>query len=199
MTTELSAPASAARTDRRALIKGALTMSALALAMKPKPSLASVKIEARDDRALLALGRRLDAMWPELKHLDEVVSKLSWAAMEEVERRLGATIGNLTTPEQHAALMPTWKTVNAEYGADVANDARTAAFDKADKIHAQIMTTPAHTLAGVAAKARASAMLSFPHYWDEPAEELDWDKRMVRQLIEATCAAAGRDLPVFAG
>jgi hypothetical protein len=57
-----------------------------------------------------------------------------------------------------------------------------------------IMTTPARTIVGLGIKARHAAYVVSEH-WDAPIEQIDWDARAVRLLIEAVCKAAGVRLP----
>jgi hypothetical protein len=48
---------------------------------------------------------------------------------------------------------------------------------------------------GFAIHARAAAMMALSQLWDEPMSDLDWDKQLVRELIEGLCAAAAVRLP----
>jgi hypothetical protein len=63
-----------------------------------------------------------------------------------------------------------------------------------EPIELAIMTTPAKTIVGLGIKARHAAFVVSEH-WDEPIEQIDWDARAVRLLIEAICKAAGVRLP----
>ncbi|MDU0960329.1 MAG: hypothetical protein E6614_01260 [Bradyrhizobium sp.] len=56
-------------------------------------------------------------------------------------------------------------------------------------IEQAIMATPARTLAGLGVKARHAAYVNSEH-WDAPIDEIDWDARAVRSLIEAVCDVA---------
>jgi hypothetical protein len=56
------------------------------------------------------------------------------------------------------------------------------------------MATPARTIVGLGVKARHAAYVVSEH-WDSPIEQIDWDARAVRLLIEAICKAAGVRLP----
>ena len=55
-----------------------------------------------------------------------------------------------------------------------------------DPIERAIMETPACTLAGLGVK--AANVLS--QYWETPIDQIDWDARAVRLLIEAVCDVA---------
>jgi hypothetical protein len=61
-------------------------------------------------------------------------------------------------------------------------------------IEQAIMATPARTITGLGIKARHAAYV-VSEYWDAPIEQIDWDARAVRLLIEAVCRAAGVPLP----
>jgi hypothetical protein len=53
-------------------------------------------------------------------------------------------------------------------------------------IERAIMQTPACTIAGLGVKARHAAYV-VSEYWEVPLEQIDWDARVIRLLIEAVC------------
>ncbi|WP_316159293.1 hypothetical protein [Bradyrhizobium sp. SZCCHNRI3042] len=53
-------------------------------------------------------------------------------------------------------------------------------------IEQAIMGTPARTIAGLGVKARYAAYV-VSEYWNAPIDQIDWDARAVRSLIEAVC------------
>ncbi|WP_316162435.1 hypothetical protein [Bradyrhizobium sp. SZCCHNRI20481] len=59
-----------------------------------------------------------------------------------------------------------------------------------------IMTTPAQTIVGLGIKARHAAYVVSEH-WDVPIDQMEWDARAVRLLIEAICKLAGVPLPLL--
>ncbi|WP_316201577.1 MULTISPECIES: hypothetical protein [unclassified Bradyrhizobium] len=61
-------------------------------------------------------------------------------------------------------------------------------------IERAIMTTPARTIKGLGVKARHAAYV-MSHYWEEPIEQIDWDARAMRLLIEAVCGLAKVPVP----
>ena len=61
-------------------------------------------------------------------------------------------------------------------------------------IELTILTTPARTIADLAVKARHAAYV-MSEYWEAPINQLDWDARTARLLIEAVCNFAGMPLP----
>ena len=48
------------------------------------------------------------------------------------------------------------------------------------------MQTPAYTAGGLGVKARHAAYV-VSQYWESPVDQLDWDARVIRLLIEAIC------------
>jgi hypothetical protein len=61
-------------------------------------------------------------------------------------------------------------------------------------IEQAIMATPARTIRGLGVKARHAAYV-MSHYWEAPIEQIDWDARAMRLLIEAICGLADVPLP----
>ena len=61
-------------------------------------------------------------------------------------------------------------------------------------IELTILTTPARTIADLGVKARHAAYV-MSEYWEAPINQLDWDARTARLLIEAVCSFAGTPLP----
>ena len=56
-------------------------------------------------------------------------------------------------------------------------------------IERAIMATPARTIAGLGVKARHAAYV-MSQYWEEPVDQIDWEAKSVRLLIEAICDVA---------
>ncbi|WP_315767100.1 MULTISPECIES: hypothetical protein [unclassified Bradyrhizobium] len=61
-------------------------------------------------------------------------------------------------------------------------------------IELSILATPARTTADLGVKARHAAYV-VSEYWEAPVEQLDWDARTIRLLIEAICSFTGTRLP----
>jgi hypothetical protein len=61
-------------------------------------------------------------------------------------------------------------------------------------IERAIMATPARTITGLGVKARHAAY-AMSHYWEAPIDQIDWDARTMRLLIEAACGLANVPLP----
>jgi len=58
-----------------------------------------------------------------------------------------------------------------------------------EPIEQAIMAIPARTIVGLGVKARHAAYV-IPEHWDAPIDQIDWDARAVRSLIEAVCDVA---------
>jgi len=67
-----------------------------------------------------------------------------------------------------------------------------------EPIEYAIMTMPACTPAGLGVKARHAAYV-MSEYWSGSIDQIDWDARAVRLLIEAVCTAANVPLPFLDG
>ena len=61
-------------------------------------------------------------------------------------------------------------------------------------IEQAIMETPAYTITGLSVKARHVAHVLSP-YWEGPLDQIDWEGRAVRLLVEAICSVA-REYPL---
>jgi hypothetical protein len=56
-------------------------------------------------------------------------------------------------------------------------------------IEQAIMETPAYTITGLSVKARHVAHV-LSEYWEVPLDQIDWEGRAVRLLVEAICSVA---------
>jgi hypothetical protein len=70
-----------------------------------------------------------------------------------------------------------------------------AALARLEPVEYAIMTLPACTPAGLGVKARHAAHV-MSEYWNGSIDQIDWDARAVRLLIEAVCKAANVPLPL---
>jgi hypothetical protein len=155
-------------------------------------------IDGEPDHELLALSAQIDALWPELQATQEASLAAAHAADEEISRRLGfdsRTRGGFLTPEECSKASEMMKLVWGELRTDDVHRKCSEVWARADGVHQRILDTPASTVTGFAVKARVAAMLVTSQLWDEPKQNLDWDKSVIRDLIEALCAGAGMPLP----
>jgi hypothetical protein len=77
-------------------------------------------------------------------------------------------------------------------------DTQEAITNAIDPIARRIFALPAVTPAGFAVKARAAAY-EHAELWDDEFDDLDWEDKFVRSLIEGTLAMAGAELPLEEG
>jgi len=70
-----------------------------------------------------------------------------------------------------------------------------AVLARLDPIERAIMETPAHTIKGLSVKARHLAYV-LSEYWEAPIDEIEWQGRAVRLLIEAICDVAHAPLHI---
>jgi hypothetical protein len=81
-----------------------------------------------------------------------------------------------------------------ETGSDKANEKLKPVDDQLSDLASKIMDTPAHTAAGLRARVALVAD-AYSDLWDEPFDDLDWEKKVLRRLIEAICSLGGFALP----
>jgi hypothetical protein len=113
-----------------------------------------------------------------------------------VHRRLGFCFGRGLTRDQAEKAWEMTVIVRSELGTEDVVEREHAHWRRVDQVHLAIMAASPRTLIGVAVQARAAAMLVHSEFWDQPKQDLDWEKMVIRNLIESVCAAAGVALPV---
>jgi hypothetical protein len=69
-----------------------------------------------------------------------------------------------------------------------------AMLGRLEPVERAIMAIPARTIAGLGVKARHAAYV-MSEFWDAPIDQIDWDARVVRLLIEAVCESSSVSLP----
>jgi hypothetical protein len=125
--------------------------------------------ESDPDAALVALGRKFEALSAELAVLQrEEVDGFSPVAPRG-ERFKG-----------EAMISPSVERIEA-------------VLRLLDPIERAIIAIPAATVVGLGVKARHAAHV-LSYYWTDTPERLDWHARTVRLLIESTCTVAGVSL-----
>jgi hypothetical protein len=81
-----------------------------------------------------------------------------------------------------------------EYSEEVHTRQLETILARLDPIERAIMAIPARTIAGLGVKARHAAYV-VSQYWEEPVDQIDWEAKAVRLLIEAVCEVARMPLP----
>ncbi|MGJ4973251.1 hypothetical protein ACQR1N_32835 [Bradyrhizobium sp. HKCCYLRH1073] len=122
------------------------------------------------DAALIALGQQFNAISTELLALERLRGN------QEAAQHSGQTLNGETACDEIAVRQIEM------------------ILTRLDPIERAIMQTPACTIAGLGVKARHAAYAT-SQYWEGPVEQIDWDARAVRLLIEAVCSVARTALP----
>ena len=125
-----------------------------------------------DDDSLLTLEMQLDDLIRELLTAQKVSGELCIS----FDRR------SLPSDGLHAGAEAT-----SDY--DVRTKEVEAILARLYPIEQAIMATPAHTVVGLGVKARHAAYV-MSQYWEESIDQIDWEARAVRLLIEAVCDVA---------
>ena len=117
-------------------------------------------------------------------------SAMNMATYDLLRRRFGS-LDSLSKETFHAEALK----AEAETGADIVNEKYEPLQAQIFDIREKIARLPARTLAGLRAKAVLAINV---HYdlWESPAEDLDWDKKVTRALIEAVCTVTDLDVPL---
>jgi hypothetical protein len=136
-----------------------------------------------DDAELLALGAALDKLY--LRHAE--ASAADWALVEEADRRMAPHLARYDLDRS----VDLWELTKATW-TEVGRDGREVhqITDAMDAPVDRVMQLPAHTVEGLAVKARAAAFYC-SHFWEDD----DFDKRIICSFVESFLALAGRSLP----
>jgi hypothetical protein len=99
--------------------------------------------------------------------------------------------GKLFTSSDQRPLVPNNLQAGAEAGSDQETGTKQveAILARLYPVEQAIMATPARTIAGLGVKARHAAYVMSQH-WGEPVDQIDWEAKAVRLLIEAVCEVA---------
>jgi hypothetical protein len=89
---------------------------------------------------------------------------------------------------------PRSELLRLEYSEEVRTKQVETILARLDPIERAIMATPARTIVGLGVKARHAAYVT-SQYWEEPVDQIDWEAKAVRLLIEAVCEVARMPLP----
>lgn len=169
---------------RRAAV-GAIAFAAASSAAVALPS-------SGPDAELVELGNRLAALFPEYARLLSLSNELGDRAHQLAYERTGhdPSAGPKCSKVEGDRWMAAFFAASSEVGWDDVERQQEPIFKAADELAHRIEALPAGTVAGLAAKALSAGFVQ-PNLWDEPFNELDWDKSRTRGLIEATLATAG--------
>ncbi|NPU09704.1 hypothetical protein HL666_02890 [Bradyrhizobium sp. 83002] len=102
----------------------------------------------------------------------------------------GSTDADLLKLEsQFIALMAELDGQDSEPSDDFVTTTEEALLARLDPIERAIMESPAKTITGLSVKARHLAHI-LSEYWEDPIDQISWEGRAVRLLVEAICEVA---------
>ena len=130
---------------------------------------------ANDDSTLLILERQFN----------EVIADLF--AVQHARDELAACLVSQSSE-------PRGERLRAESSEEVRTRQVETILARLDPIERAIMASPARTIAGLGVKARHTAYV-MSQYWKEPVDQIDWEAKTVRLLIEAVCEVCRVPLP----
>jgi hypothetical protein len=142
------------------------------------------------DTELLA---RIRVIYSEIAAFKPTFDALAEKRDALVAERTGIPNSQFRSEEEAKLYVAHLGAADAESGFGDAWERLNEMYSRLDPLAAQIRDRPAMSVADVAAKALATASMH-PHLWREPAEELDYEERLLRDLLEAACALGGVDL-----
>ena len=174
-------------TSRRALL-AAVPAAALSAPLAALASPTAVSAGPNPDAALLALGRRFDAVhleWEARSPAFEAANNAWGAAL----RNLARTRGSEPTPDEvYSRLFAEADPEGLMKQEEEFCEAEVYPLTEA------ILAAPAATVEGLAVKARALTFTIKPDIWEaEDAEDLGWDEQVLRGLVEAVLRLARAD------
>jgi hypothetical protein len=183
-------------TSRRALLAGAPSIAAVALTAGAAVNcLAAARAtSSAADAELLSVGAQFDAIYSSFTDLLAEMKPLR----EECDRRLEPFLGAMILGDRDVDIVAPSDEIEKELGLDECHLRLDAINEAMDAAVRRIIELPASTLPGLAVKARMAAT-KCRHFWRAPEEELDYDNRAARALIESVLATAGSILPLMPG
>lgn len=130
---------------------------------------------ANDDSALLTLERQFNEVAADLLAVQRVRGELAACSVSRSSE-------------------PRSELLRQESSEEVSTRQVETILARLDPIERAIMATPARTIAGLGVKARHAAYV-MSQYWEEPVDQIDWEAKAVRLLIEAVCEVGRVPLP----
>jgi hypothetical protein len=145
------------------------------------------------DAELVRLGNFVERMLPSYQAALDNYNELARTACDLAWERGGFAKGASLTFEQSQLYTVLMDQAWHETGANAA-DKKLEEYSFESTLN-RIVRTPAHTVAGLRAKAFA-AIHTNDKLWKRTANDLDWDQEVIRSLVEAVCAVTGLPVPV---
>jgi hypothetical protein len=168
----------------------------MATALAALPATTPAAAALHPDAELLQLNAELEQRWQTAWNLYGPAIVAVEQAEEEISGRTGGRWpGAITSNEEWLEWCRVVNEVRERSGAEAINAANDAAWEALDTIVLKILDTPVATLVGLAVKGRAVACVHHELWRDPDVADLDWDKQVMRQLLEQLIAAGGLALP----
>lgn len=109
----------------------------------------------------------------------------------ELTRRTGIPYyWNLRTDDEAKRAWAAQAVIDEEIGFNEIDDKMNALWERLGPVVKKITQAPAFSLADLALKANATAT-AWDSLWEQNPDELDYEKELLRDLIESVCAVAG--------
>jgi hypothetical protein len=172
--------------SRRSLVASAAALPALAL-----PAVATAQCyPVEPDAELIKLAETYERIFRIRAPLAADYNERWGNAIDEARER----VANLSGPERSKMYDVEMARLWVESGSEKANEKVEPLNDQLYDLALKIMDAPVQTAAGLRARVALVAN-AYPDLWDAPPKDLDWDRRVVRSLIEAICSLGGFALP----
>lgn len=138
---------------------------------------------AHPNAELIDLGMKHEALAAEVAAIDAFVNPIADAIDNELRssRKSYPRDGTIAAERERR-----WD----EAGITLPYDRLCDLIEQSDPLSRRIMKMQARTLVGIAVQARCAGFSQL-QLWNEPLDDLDWQKKLNRSLIENACAAAG--------
>jgi hypothetical protein len=180
--------------SRRSLVTSAAALPALAV-----PALAATTdLSGNLDAELVRMGQELlrlqSAYEASIVELNEKGDPAAALARE----RIGPPDPAGSTKERSDLFAAELEKAYKEAGADVTEDNCDILCGQTGRLAEKIMAIPAYTVAGLRAKTIAAVQCCEHSFWNRPFDDLDWEEKGARSLIEAACLLTGVNVPVEA-
>jgi hypothetical protein len=148
------------------------------------------------DSTLVELARQFEQLQPEYLAALHVSKEDGERAHALAWQRVGRTdFEQPPTREQADIFFAGLRQAEVDTGWNLSDDKYEMLCNEIDALGHKIMDTPARTMAGLRAKATVAAHTKDRFLWDRPFDDLDWNEKGSRALIEAVCALTGLEVP----
>jgi hypothetical protein len=185
---------------RRTMMNMIVSAAALATAGAVSTTADSHGADIREDAQLIELNHEyslrllpaLTASNQELhQHTEQIFAEVwEWLPDDFPEDQ------NMWTREQRQLFFDTWREVDAIQGDRGIHNRNKECWERCDMLVKKLLAIPTSTVRGFAIKASVIAFHAFRELWDQPLNELDYDRELTRLLLEQLAKAGGQWVPL---